>query len=211
MVHLLPLPLALLTVLAGCSADTDVPAATEASSAGQPPVTAPSVAGGPEAARVAETLRAAAAEGRTAAVREALDEGADVNATDPDGRTPLMFAAFEGHTETASLLLERGARVDDRDAMGRTALMFCSTGAFADTVALLLESGADPNAADDSETWTPLMFAAGEGQIEVARLLLDHGADPRKVDADGDGAADHALTRGHTELEQILRQAAAGD
>ncbi len=199
--------LALVCVLAGCSAETDVPTATEAPPE-KPSVAAPLTATGPQAARAAEALRTAAGEGRTGAVRDALDAGAGVNATDPDGRTALMFAAFEGKTETVRLLLERGARVGDRDAMGRTALMFSATGAFADTVALLLESGADANAADESEAWTPLMFAAGEGQTEVARLLLSHGADPRLVDADGDVAADHARTRGHQEVERLLRQAA---
>ncbi len=53
------------------------------------------------------------------------------------------------------------------------------------------------------------MFAAGEGQLEVAQALLSHGADPGMADADGDAAADHALTRGHQEVEQLLRQATA--
>ena len=52
------------------------------------------------------------------AVRAILDRGANVNAFDPLGRTPLMYAAGSDilPLDTVKLLVERGANVNARDA-----------------------------------------------------------------------------------------------
>ncbi|KAM0261878.1 hypothetical protein ACHAQJ_002081 [Trichoderma viride] len=54
-------------------------------------------------------LRWAAAKGLIEVVRRRLDEGADVNAADKDGWTPLHAASEYGHVEVARLLIEKGA------------------------------------------------------------------------------------------------------
>ncbi len=202
MKHLICL-VAFLGVLAGCTSETEAPAAGEEPATQALPSVSPQ-----QAARVAEALRAAALDGNAAAVRQALDDGAGIDAADAEARTALMLASFNGYAEAVSLLLEHGADVAARDANSRTALMYASTGDFGDTVELLLEAGADPNAADDGEVWTPLMFAAGEGQMEVVQRLLDNDADPHAVAGDGDTAADHALTKGHDAVAEVLKQAA---
>ena len=53
-----------------------------------------------------------------------LDYGADVNAQDLLGMTPLMRAARSGNANVISLLLERGALINTADAKGKTALQF---------------------------------------------------------------------------------------
>jgi ankyrin repeat protein len=69
-----------------------------------------------------DTYTAALAEvaglGDLQAVRAILDRGADVNAFDPLGRTPLMYAAGSDilPLDTVKLLVERGANVNARDA-----------------------------------------------------------------------------------------------
>jgi len=59
-----------------------------------------------------------AAYGDVNAVRLALDHGADVNAVDPLGRTPLMYAAASDllALDVVKLLVERGADVNAKDA-----------------------------------------------------------------------------------------------
>ena len=55
-------------------------------------------------------------------VKQHLAAGAEVNAKDKDGGTPLSYAAFEGHKEIAELLIDNGADVNARDAGGGTPL-----------------------------------------------------------------------------------------
>jgi ankyrin repeat protein len=54
-------------------------------------------------------LMYAARDGAPEATRELLDAGAQINAQDPDGTTPLVRAIWNSHYDTARVLLERGA------------------------------------------------------------------------------------------------------
>jgi len=67
-------------------------------------------------------LLGAAASGDIQSVRRLLDQGADVNARDELGQTPLHHAACSGHKDVAELLIRRGAVVTARDSVGRTPL-----------------------------------------------------------------------------------------
>jgi hypothetical protein len=69
------------------------------------------------------------------------DGGADANATDALGRTPLFVAACQGHTQTVlSLVLDFDADVDTADENGRTPVFAAAANGHTQTVlALLLE------------------------------------------------------------------------
>ena len=54
----------------------------------------------------------AAGQGRAPVVRYLLDEGADVNAREKLGGTPLMEAAYSGYLEVIKELLFRGAEIN---------------------------------------------------------------------------------------------------
>lgn len=150
------------------------------------------------------TIHEASLNGQYDVVMNLLSEDVNVNATDPVGRTPLMYAAYNGHLEIAKALIDKGATVDMKDLYGRTALMFASTGPYTETVQLLLDHHADPNMTDTEEHFTALMYAAAEGQLEVVKLLLDNNADPAMLDADGDDAETFARNNGHIEVAELL-------
>jgi hypothetical protein len=59
-----------------------------------------------------------------AAVKEALNNGADVNATNNEGTTPLIVACNNKHkSEIVQLLIEAGANLDAVDKDGDSPLL----------------------------------------------------------------------------------------
>lgn len=112
--------------------------------------------------------------------------GADVNAADRHGRTPLMFAVGKyANYWAAAQLVEGGADVNARDEGGCTALMKARR---ADAIKLLIAAGADVNAADECG-YTALhhLASSGEGAL-LLKLLIDAGADANARCKDGSTA-----------------------
>jgi ankyrin repeat protein len=108
-------------------------------------------------------------------VKQRLDAGANVNARDDLGDTPLILVAQYDHTATARLLLERGADVNARDKQGMTALMEAAKGGHAAAVELLLGHGAQSEG-KTSYGETALSLARENGHTDCERLLKQHGA-----------------------------------
>lgn len=124
----------------------------------------------------------AAAVGRTARVRELLEEDPSrANAWAEDGFQPLGLASFFGHVSTARVLVERGAEVNSASRNDQKVMPLHSAAATDDPEAryelakLLLGSGADPNARQQDD-FTPLMAAVQSGDERLAQLLEEHGA-----------------------------------
>jgi len=63
-----------------------------------------------------------ASSGNIEAAKQAIADGADVNATNKGAGTPLHHAAQEGHKETAELLIAKGADVNATNDKGTTPL-----------------------------------------------------------------------------------------
>ncbi len=77
-------------------------------------------------------------------IAELLEYGADINAADKDGTTPLMRAAKMGTVEMLDFLLSKGANLHAKDAQGATALIEAAgDDRGVDKVKFLVERGAD--------------------------------------------------------------------
>lgn len=117
-------------------------------------------------------------------VQALLAAGANPNAKDEAGRTPLLYALhpalFRQDAPSPALiteLLRAGANANVRDREGVTPLVRAVQGGWPDIVRLLLEAHADVNARDDRGE-TALSMARDQGQSEIARLLKESGALP---------------------------------
>ncbi|OHE94398.1 hypothetical protein CORC01_10326 [Colletotrichum orchidophilum] len=126
-------------------------------------------------------LQAAAACGRTDAVRFLLSKGANANVK-WRGSSPLIAASKGGYDEIVDMLLNNGANINEattiksriRRRVGRTALWEAAANGHETTVQLLLERGAAVNTNADSST--PLIAASMHGEVKIVKLLLGAGA-----------------------------------
>jgi len=78
-----------------------------------------------------------------AMVRALTGHGAEVNAADADGKTPLMMAAMQGWTGVVAELLSRKAAVNARDQEGRRAIDYADPKA-TEVIGLLQKGGSQP-------------------------------------------------------------------
>ena len=79
-------------------------------------------------------------------VKQAITDGMDVNARNPQFGEPILStAALMGHTEVMAFLLEKGADINARNRDGNTALHAAAFLGRADAIELLLEHGVDVN------------------------------------------------------------------
>ena len=124
--------------------------------------------GNPEADRA---LLKAADDGNIKAVKQYLDDGADVNTKDNLGRTPLLWAALNSHKEIVELLIAEGADVNAKDTTDETPLHYVTGFGFRKEIAkLLIAKGANVNALDKFDR-TPLDYVVERYVLYLPRQI----------------------------------------
>jgi len=120
-----------------------------------------------------------------ALINALLDAGADVNVSDKEGQTPLLWAVIMGERETTERLLAKGARIDAANSMGITALQFAISEHDLSLMKVLVAHGARVNVRG---MHIPLLEACCEGDPDMVRVLLDNGANLETRDISGNTA-----------------------
>jgi ankyrin repeat protein len=137
-------------------------------------------------------LQEAVRSGARDQVRQLAAAGANVNAKDSEGNTPLCSTE---NGEIIQLLLSYGADPNLACDDGTTPLILAVMGQTpSSTIRVLLAAGANPNT-PGIFGMTPLMHAAGNCDIEVVRTLISAGADVNAVDRRGKNALHAARKR----------------
>jgi ankyrin repeat protein len=143
------------------------------------------------------------------AVRQAIREGAKVNATELDGSRALHWAVRQDNLEIARLLIEAGADPSAATRYGVTPLYLAASNGNADVITLLLKAGVDANRAF-FEGQTPLMTVARNGKPDAVRVLLASGARvDDKEPVKGQTALMWAAGAGNAEAVRLLVEAGA--
>ena len=116
-------------------------------------------------------LHIAAERGDIDVVTFLIENGADVNVTDFNGNTPLIFIINKtGNLETTERLLQKGAAVNTQNRTGETALMYAAWRGHADIVRLLLDNRADATLKNGQGN-TALTLAESKGHLEIVGML----------------------------------------
>ena len=122
-----------------------------------------------------ERLHAAATTGDLAAISAALADGADVDARDATGRTPLMAATHARQAEAFQALLDADANVDLQDDRLDNPFLYAGAEGLLDILRLANEAGADP-AITNRYGGVAVIPASERGHVEVVRYLLTETA-----------------------------------
>ncbi len=122
-----------------------------------------------------EALIAAITKSDLAAVRAEIAGGANVNFTDDNGASLLLFAVVKSSPQVVGALINAKADVSARAPNGWTLLMVAADQGKAEVVQMLLRAGADPKAAT-SEGVTALAIAGRKNQTAISEMLRKAGA-----------------------------------
>jgi len=104
-----------------------------------------------------------------------ISNGADVNAKDKEGNSPLYYIAMNGNCKIAELLISNGADVNAKNTKGITPLHRAVKEGHTQIVEILLLEGADANIGK-IQGMTPIKYAKKKGFGDIADLLRKHGA-----------------------------------
>jgi ankyrin repeat protein len=142
-------------------------------------------------------------------VKALLDRGANVNAQNKIGATPLMLAASWNYTATFNLLIAHKADPNIAEGGDMTPLMQAAIYGNTEEAEALLDRGANPDT-QDILGQTALMWASKiDLQEGVVRALLKHHANVHLKDRNGQTALAMAQQWQEAYIIRMLKQAGA--
>ncbi len=153
------------------------------------------------------SLHKAARQGNAARVRALLDSGADPNARDKAGATPLFYTGYSGSVACAKALLDHGADVNCRIAEGAMPLHTALFRLQRELAHFLIDGGANIRR-PTTRGVAPLHMASLGGMTDVVGRLLREGADIHALTDEGQSAVYCALaglTMGRADEPSCLR------
>jgi ankyrin repeat protein len=136
-------------------------------------------------------------------VKALIAAGANVNAENKSGETPLHIAAVRGYQEITSLLIVEGADVNAIDKRKLTPLHAAAWSGYNETVSLLIANCSEINAIGENGI-TPLHVSALSGSHKTMTLLINEGADINAKNKDGMTPLHAAALTGQKEAVQLL-------
>jgi ankyrin repeat protein len=163
----------------------------------------------------------AARENNLPEVERLLSVGANVNANDRFGKTPLIVASIQGHLQVCQALREHGADIEAKYIQGNTPLHCACHNDHLPVVNELLSPNDSNGAtsilgkrkrqganieAKDNDGDTPLHNACSRGHLAVVKALVNAGADFLAVNNRGLFPVHYAVDLRKSEVTKYLLQ-----
>lgn len=162
------------------------------------------VSGGSELSQVTKDLLRAAEDDDRKAIRQAVIAGADVNARNEAGKTPLIYVIKNGYIDGIWLLLKYGACVGVCDKERKSPLMYAAEVGDFGTVEIFVNIMKLDVNESDSRGWTTLMYAAQKGHDDVVGFLIWQGAEVNAANNSGFKPLLKASLGGHAKVVNLL-------
>lgn len=132
-----------------------------------------------------------------------ITKGADKEAKNANGETPIFSASKNNNPEIITLLANKGCKINVRDNLGSTPLHVAVRWGNIGAVTQLINLGININAQNVSGK-TPLSEAVLGGKPEIAKLLLSKGANPNTSDTNGRTILMDAIKARNTKIIAML-------
>ncbi|MFC2130519.1 ankyrin repeat domain-containing protein, partial [Bacteroidota bacterium] len=135
--------------------------------------------------------------------KELIEKGANIEATNKNGSTPLLTASYYGNLDMVKYLISNNADIKALNEYGNSALYIASYSNHIEIARLLIEKGLDVNRINNSN-WTPLLSSAYAGNLEIVKLLIGSRVDVNLSNNNGVTALMWATYKGHLDIIKLL-------
>lgn len=136
-------------------------------------------------------------------VKLCLEKGANINQSDKQLKSVLMYAVEMNNLSLVRFLVENGADVNHLDCYRNSALLKASGLRHDDIALYLLDSGAYPHHANVAGV-TPFLCACKNGLYDLVKRLLQLGAGINQVERFGTSGYAAALQQSHKNVTKLL-------
>ncbi len=132
-----------------------------------------------------------------------INQTNNLEQTDSNGKTPLIYAVVYGQKKIARLLIKKGAKLSHADETGSTALHYAVSRKDNDIVSELIEAGADLFAVNFFARGALHIAIASDNEIIIS-TLIENGIDVNAEDITGNTPLHHAAKTGNKGLVNAL-------
>ena len=105
-----------------------------------------------------------------------IAKGAEANAKNRSGQTPLHEAAYYGHHECIKVLIKNNADIDAEDNLNNRPINYAVAMSHFESVQTLISSGANVNY-ENLCCESPLQCATQKNYDQIVKLLVENGAE----------------------------------
>ncbi|WP_375120599.1 ankyrin repeat domain-containing protein [Paenibacillus sp. CR_12] len=112
-----------------------------------------------------------AEQGNAEQVRQLLQSGANIDATDEQGRTAVMAATYRNHVDTVDALIQAGADINIRDHQLNNVFLYAGAEGMLNILRLAIDADADVTLTNRFGG-TALIPASDRGHVEIVQELL---------------------------------------